>query len=297
MLSILIPTYNYNITRLVNDLHQQAMDAMVGFEMIVLEDGSTKFLEENKEIERLSSVKYEVLSENIGRSAIRNKLADKAQYNYLLFLDCDAEIRNQNFIRRYISCCADIVVVLGGRIYDDSVSPEYSLIWRYGTGRERNDLKNQHSRQKYTVFTSPNFLISKSVFSEVRFDESIKGYGHEDTIFGIELDNKGLKLTFVDNPVVHVGLEDNKTFVLKTENALRNLCHLYQSKKYPTLVKSSKILSSFVCIKKYRLHFVLSFFFQVFKRVLLKNLHGDNPSLFVFDCYKLGFLCKISCVR
>ena len=44
MLSILIPTYNYNITRLVVDLHQQALDTYVDFEIIVIEDGSTLFV-------------------------------------------------------------------------------------------------------------------------------------------------------------------------------------------------------------------------------------------------------------
>ena len=297
MLSILIPTYNYNITRLVSDLHRQAAELSIVFEIIVLEDGSTKCLEENKEIAQLSFVKYEALSENIGRSAIRNKLADIAQYQYLLFLDCDAGITNKYFLQRYVCCANGTTIALGGRIYDDEANLNCSLIKKYGKNRERNDIENLNSRKKYQVFTSPNFLIPKSVFGSVRFDESIKGYGHEDTIFGIELENKGFKLTFIDNPVVHIGLEDNKTFVHKTENALNNLYLLHQSKKYPTLIKSSKILSSFITVKKYRLHFLISFIFQITKGCLLKNLHSDNPSLFVFDCYKLGFLCKISLTK
>ena len=48
MISILIPTYNHNITRLVTDLHQQALETYVDFEIIVVEDGSTLFIEENK---------------------------------------------------------------------------------------------------------------------------------------------------------------------------------------------------------------------------------------------------------
>ncbi|MBP7612167.1 MAG: glycosyltransferase, partial [Paludibacter sp.] len=50
MISILIPTYNYNITHLVTDLHQQAMETYVDFEIIVVEDGSTLSIEENKTV-------------------------------------------------------------------------------------------------------------------------------------------------------------------------------------------------------------------------------------------------------
>ena len=40
MLSILIPTYNYDITHLVYELHKQASEAEIDFEIICLDDGS-----------------------------------------------------------------------------------------------------------------------------------------------------------------------------------------------------------------------------------------------------------------
>jgi len=67
MLSILIPTFNYNIVKLVKDLHQQALEQYIDFEIIVMEDGSTQFLVENKEIEKFKNCKYIVLDNNIGR--------------------------------------------------------------------------------------------------------------------------------------------------------------------------------------------------------------------------------------
>ena len=48
MLSILIPTYNQDITKLATELHRQAMEQHVDFEVIVMEDGSSMFVEENK---------------------------------------------------------------------------------------------------------------------------------------------------------------------------------------------------------------------------------------------------------
>ena len=87
MLSILIPTYNYDVTRLVTELHRQALNTYVDFEILVMEDGSTQFLEENKAISNLQFCHYTALSHNIGRSAIRNRLADEARYGHLLFIE------------------------------------------------------------------------------------------------------------------------------------------------------------------------------------------------------------------
>ena len=295
MLSILIPTYNYNITRLVADLHQQAMGTYVDFEIIVMEDGSTLYVEENKAVNDFEFCRHIVLTENIGRSAIRNRLADEATYDHLLFLDCDAKVSSTHFVEKYISFCKEECIVLGGRIYDeDNTNPQFSLIIKYGKSRERNDNRNLQHRQKNPMFTTPNFLISKSIFYKIRFDETIKGYGHEDTIFGIKLHQMQINFVFIDNPVVHIGLENNEMFILKTENAIRNLLNLYQSGKYPSLMNESKLLHHYQISKKMHITGILAFKYKLLRLVIQRQLCSSNPSLFLFDIYKLLFLCKTS---
>lgn len=294
MLSILIPSYNYNIVELVKTLHQQATDSFVDFEIRVIEDGSTKFLEENNSIASLSNCYYEVLKHNIGRSAIRNLLADKAKYDYLLFLDCDAAITNDYFINKYLSFCHETAVVLGGRIYEEKILPEYSLTSFYGREREENNKTNISRREKRKVFTSPNFLIPKSVFNQVRFDENIKGYGHEDTIFGLMLKQKNIKFNYIDNPVVHVGLDTNEVFIKKTEHALKNLYNLYKNNNFPQLKEESKILSFYLTLNKYKLDKTVLIMFNLLKSKIYKQIISPKPSLFLFDLYKLGILCNIA---
>ena len=89
MISVLIPVHNYLITTLVQSLHKQLTVEKIAFEIICLDDASTdkKFTKINKKIRELEGVKYNLLKTNIGRSAIRNKLAKIAQYEWLLFLD------------------------------------------------------------------------------------------------------------------------------------------------------------------------------------------------------------------
>ena len=292
MLSILIPTYNYNITRLVNDLHRQAMALSVDFEIIVLEDGSAKFLEENKEIAQLPFVKYEALSENIGRSAIRNRLAETAQYGTLLFMDCDAEVCSSYFIEKYIPFCKETCIVIGGTAYDtEDKTPAYSLRLKYGREREARLPAEREANNSFSTF---NFLISATVFQKIKFDESLKSYGNEDTLFGYQLRKMNVTCYQTDNPLIHKGLDDNKTYLAKTKDAARNLLRLHRTGKYPFLIDESTLLGTYVKIKRLKSVRFTAFIFSMLQKWLERNLCGKNPSLTLYDFYKLGSLCKIS---
>jgi hypothetical protein len=294
MLSILIPTYNYDIRKLVNDLHNQAKALCIDFEIVVMEDGSQKYLSENKIVKNLTFVKYYVLSKNIGRSAIRNRLADSAIYSYLLFLDCDVEICKNNFLEYYLKLFHENCVISGGRIYKNNIEKQYSLCAKYGKTHEQFTDKNLKIRKKHTVFTTPNFLIDKNIFKKVRFDETIKQYGHEDTIFGIELQRQNIDIDMINNPVYHIGLDDNFAFLKKTELALQTLLNIYKSGNYMELQQNSKIISFYLKIKKMHLIKIISLNFKIFKPLIIRNLTSKNPSMLLFDFYKLGFLTKLS---
>ena len=118
MISILIPVYNCKIVSLVNDLHNQASVASVPVEIIVLDDCSSELLrDQNKDVKKLTDVKFIELEKNIGRASIRNKLAGMAAYPTLLFMDCDSKVPDADYIKRYLPYCGKDVVVCGGRIY------------------------------------------------------------------------------------------------------------------------------------------------------------------------------------
>ena len=291
MISILIPTYNYNITRLVTDLHQQALDTYVDFEIIVIEDGSTLFLEENKTVNNFEFCRHIILSENIGRSAVRNKLTDEAKYEHLLFLDCDAEVCSEHFVEKYISFCKEKCVVIGGTAYDPNENnPQFSLRLAYGRQREARNA-TERDRNNFSTF---NFLISKSIFDAVRFDESIRGYGHEDLIFGHQIHLLGYDYIQIENPIIHKGLDDNDTFLIKTREATCNLYKLYKTGRYPFLTEESKLLLSFVRIYKLGLTRLFAYTFDQLQSILEHKLCSSSPSLRLYDLYKLLFLCKTS---
>ena len=117
MLSILIPTYNYDCTSLVSDLQQQAQQAGIDYEIIVADDASPMHIykEKNREVNELPHCRLIELTKNVGRARIRNRLAEEAQYPWLLFMDADAKVISPTYIEDYVHAITDdIDVVCGG---------------------------------------------------------------------------------------------------------------------------------------------------------------------------------------
>jgi GT2 family glycosyltransferase len=295
MISILIPVYNCNIVSLVYELHNQASFASVPVEIIVLDDCSSELLrDQNKDVKKLSDVKFIELEKNIGRASIRNRLADMAVYPTLLFMDCDSKVPDADYIKRYLPYCGKDVVVCGGRIYKPvpPEEPEMMLRWLYRIKREQLPA-DVRSKDPYHSFMTNNFLISRSILSQIRFDESLVQYGHEDTLFGFELKKRGIPVIHIQNPLIHTGLEITREFLRKTSEGIENLVILIaQGKIDREGFEDIRILRAYNKTKRIGLvDFYLKFYYQ-FERAIMKNLMGTNPDLFYFDFYKLAVLVK-----
>ena len=100
MISILIPTYNYDISNLLVEIHKQASKANIKFEIICFDDKSTKYTAENKStIDTLPHAKIIISVDNIGRTEARQKLCNESIYNWLLFLDADVMPKDDLFFK------------------------------------------------------------------------------------------------------------------------------------------------------------------------------------------------------
>lgn len=293
MISVLIPTYNYSIFPLVSILFGQLEKENIDFEIICLDDASTEFHSENNQINTLKNCSYTILEQNIGRSSIRNLLAKKARFENLLFLDADVIPINNDFISIYISHInSEEKLVYGGVLYQEE-KPEKSQIlrWVYGNSREALPVEKR-KRQKHLSLLTMHFLIKKSIFNFVSFNESMKKWGHEDTLFSFDLMKKNILVLHIENPVLHLGLENSEAFLRKSEEALFGLKYLIDQKlidfQYIKLSKTEKF------IQKLGLKPLFLLFFKTFKAKFIKNLNGQNPSLFVFDLYRLGYFCKLN---
>jgi glycosyltransferase involved in cell wall biosynthesis len=293
MLSILIPTYNYNAYPLVSELHKQCLECEIDFEIIVIDDGSdSEANEENKGINSLENCVFISLDHNIGLSSNRNLLASKAKYENLLFIDGDSVVISLNYIENYWNALVDASdIIYGGRVHPETVSSSNQrLRWKYGRTVE-DKTANQRNLAVYKTLMFNNTLIKKDCFNKIKFDPNLIKYGHEDTLFAYQSSLSKFKVKHIDNPIEHGDIDQSSIFISKVKNSLNNLNLLDQEHKIdPSFVK---ILALQHFMKSYKLNFVAAYFFLFFNKILFKQLVSKNPSLFLFNGYRIGYLCSL----
>ena len=284
LLSVLIPTYNYDPSRLVGDLQKQLS---ADSEIIIGDDCSTEPLPS------LPGISIFRPDHNLGRAGIRNALARKAKGEWLLFIDADAQVHRPSFVAAYLDAIASFTsdaegVCCGGTAnLPQCPRPAARLRYEYEVSVERRLTLPFRRRHPYAQFTTFNFLIRRRLFLTVLFDQHISAYGHEDTLFGIELQRRGIPIVHIDNPLVHLGLEDAPLYLSKTETALRTLARL-------STEQQQHIRVSALALRLSRLHLLplLRLLFRAAAPLLRANLLGAHPSLTLFAFYKLGYFAR-----
>jgi glycosyltransferase involved in cell wall biosynthesis len=232
-LSILIPVFNRDIAPLVYALLAQLPDWPGPAEIRLLDDGSTeKFRLQNRPLAALPGVVYQELTHNVGRAAIRNNLAASAPYEWLLLLDNDSLLPDQQFLARYAQAQAAEAPTLfiGGTTYEATppADPALRLRWLYGRAREMRPAA-ERQRDPGGQLSINNALLPKTLLQKYTLDERLSGYGHEDTKFGLELSRAGVLVRHLDNPVLHDGLEPAAVFLAKSQQAVRNLAQVLRT--------------------------------------------------------------------
>lgn len=128
-ISVLIPTYNDRILSQVSTLQSQLEALLVAedlcYEVVVADDCSTDeaVVRENEEILHLVHCRLVREPHNIGRAAIRNRLAQEARYRWLLYIDAHLFIPD-GFIRGYVHQIGKAQVVCGGSMVDGLSQPQ-----------------------------------------------------------------------------------------------------------------------------------------------------------------------------
>lgn len=279
MLSILIPVYDYTVLPLVNELVKQCNNCGITFEILCQDDASNSQKNIlNQEVNLLSNCSFFTNEANLGRGKNINSLAQKAVKDWLLILDCDTFPADSNFIQKYIDAAqnSNKNIFFGGIIYEDKKPQKEQLLrWIYG-----------HKRETNSVLTS-NLLIKKEVFLQYPFDDSITKYGYEDLCFFSVLKKNNFEISQIENRTFHLNLETSEMFLNKTKTALKNLVFLYNSNKICS--DDSKIIKAFELLKNLKLTRFSAFIFKKNQIKMERNLLSENPSLFLFDLYKLGF--------
>lgn len=291
MITICIPIYNFDVSSLVQKLSEQI--TQVNAEIIIIDDCSfPKYLILNEKI--CSQHTYIKLPINVGRSKIRNQFLKHSKFEHLLFLDCDSKINSKKYISNYINFIENnkYDVIFGGRVYpNDCSNRNYMLSWKYGVLTESKSAKTR-GLNSYKSFMSNNFLITKKVFNKVKFDERLTKYGHEDTLFSYTIKNNGLQITHIENPVLNGDIEDNTTFLRKTEIGISNLHLILENQKSNDFFKHIALIHFYERIKAKKLENIAYYIFTLCKPILRFTLVKGYINLKLFSFYKLGLFIE-----
>lgn len=293
MLSILIPTYNYNVYPLVENLRKRALKSDIIFEIICIDDGSNSNLNsKNEHINSLTNCKFIERKTNIGRTATRQELAKQAQYDWLLFLDADVMPKNDAFLTQYMSLTLEpIEAVFGGFAYRElDYKKENSLRYYFGKKREETDASIRN-KNPYKITISANFLIKKNIFTN-NLDLSNENRYGLDYMFGATLKKHKVQVLHINNEVYHRAIDTNSAFIDKTKCALKTLKTLFLEKKIED--HEISILKAYLKLKAFRINNAYGSFFKLFNKTIENYLLSSNsPSLLIFDLYRLGYFCRI----
>lgn len=290
MLSILIPTYNYNVYPLVTELKSQADVLGIAYEILVQDDASKSFLKENTEINLLQHCSYTLNHENLGRGNNINLLNNRAQFDYVLIMEADAFPEKKTYLQDLIaSINKDTQVLFGGVTYPNEKPEKDKLLrWKYGNERESIPLSERLKNPYHFVFTW-NLLVKKELLSNYHFPYNVKDYGYEDVVFIKQLKENNVPIQHIENRLVHFNTETSLTFIGKTEKAITTLNQLIEDKKLD--LKDTKIGKAYRIIQFWQLDIVIRFLFKKLSKQMIANLTSSNPSLIVLDLYKLGYFC------
>ncbi|WP_418511375.1 glycosyltransferase family 2 protein [Corallibacter sp.] len=294
MISILIPTYNYNVLPLAKNLVNRAKKQGLIFELICMDDGSNSVENKsNNNINSLPNSKFIERKTNLGRTATRQALAKEAKYDWLLFLDADITPKNDAFISQYTAFVSEPYdAIFGGFAYNpEDYKPNKSLRYTFGKNREEVDA-HKRNNNKYKFIISSNFMIKKHVFFKINALNLKPAYGM-DYVFGHQLSINKVPILHINNEVYHLGIDDNINYLKKTSQALHTLSDLHKSNNindsHISLIKAYSFLKKANMLKVFRV--LTKPFINQMKKYLLKN---KAPNLFIFDLYRLSYFCNIT---
>ena len=288
-LSILIPTYNSCCVDMTKQLQVMCdrIPTPFQYEIIVADDGSQNhaIVEANMAINQLPHCTFLRKETNTGSAATRNFLAQHSHYSWLLFLDSDMTIPDQDFIIRYLSHDNHDVVNGGIRIAGEN---QHSLRYLYEKQAEPLHTAEIRNKLQFKEFRSTNFLVRQSLILQIPFDERFTKSGYEDVHWGRQLSQQHATILHIDNPLVLDRFENNSDYILKYE---RNLNTLYQFRN--ELQGYSRLLDS-PFTKPHSLQaFLIRLWHRLFGRWERRLLTSSHPSLLIFNLYKTGYFLSL----
>jgi len=241
--SVIIPTFNGapKIIALLRNLSNQTFQS---FRVYIGIDGSTdntrKILESQSFFLKYRIIIHE--QSNKGRSIIRNKTAEIAKGNILLFLDDDIEPENRLIEKHYMHHKENRNSILGGAVFDE-IRENKSDFLKYKSYLSIEWMKNYENKAQLLddsnlFLTAANFSIPNKLFKQLKgFDEQLTD--GEDWDFSVKAMEQGFNIYFdptitsyhINSVTLKVDIQRQREYIKAHILLIKNNPNLY-NKKY-----------------------------------------------------------------
>ena len=213
----------------------------------------------------------------------------------MLFIDADTYLPStaEAYMLGWIPMMNTYRVICGGILYHDAPpgDPDNLLRWKYGKWKEQKRA-SERNKNPYAWFSTFNVLLSRDIFSKIRFNEELKQYGYEDRLMGYQLKKAGIDILHIDNGLFHEGLETNKEFINKTKLGIENLSWLYNNvTDKRSFSKTVRVLKTYNWLKFFRITRILAWIFIRFRERLEIRIEAGKHSLLWFRIFKVALFC------
>jgi glycosyltransferase involved in cell wall biosynthesis len=224
-LSVVIPTYRYDVSTLMDVLARCTQSPLVEF--IVYDDGTRdhEMLARMQAAAGGARAAIRIVSHpmNRGPAAARNAAAEHARAMWILFLDADMSPDNMAFLEAYLDAEEKLeepsLVVGGQSLRFASKEKAFALHrWAYKADCVSADERRQAPEQHVT---SSNVMVHRDVLKAIPFDEGFAGWGWESDDWAQKV-QAHFPVMHIDNAATHLGLETDKALMAKYAKAAKN---------------------------------------------------------------------------
>lgn len=231
-LSICVPVYRTDASALISALSQCNASALA--ELIIYDDGGADETLTHRLVAEAHTaampVRIVTAEKNKGRAAARNRAIAHARADWLLLLDADMWPDSFEFINAYVEASEAVgrpALVVGG--YSLRFAPtdrRYRLHRWQSLKSECLPAAARRAAPGRYVFTS-NVMAHRKLIETCAFDETYKGWGWEDTDWGLRCEKLGPVL-HIDNTATHMGLDTADALMTKYARSGENFAKLAQ---------------------------------------------------------------------
>ncbi len=238
-ISVLMPFLRDDPTALLGLLDREAAPLAGAVEIVVLDDGTIDPALTDRLRSQIAALALPIrlitLFANEGRSKGRNRLAQTARGDFLLFLDSDMRPDDDRFLQTWAALARDErpAVVFGGfSLRQAPTESRFAVHRAMATRSECLDAATRSLAPEKYVYTS-NLLVRRDVFDQEAFDPAFTGWGWEDVEWAMRVSRRH-PIRHIDNPATHMGLDTVQILAGKYEQSAANFARVVE--RHPDIV-------------------------------------------------------------